>query len=99
VEWLAENPGARVRAPKEPRGRLRYLSSAEKSRLLDACRPDPQLYALVVTALSTGARQGELQAITLSRVGSSPGARGSTRSRKSLNGPEALFSKCAGINP
>jgi integrase len=61
-EWIADNPASRVRARKEPRGRLRYLSDAERHRLLAACRAsdDPRLYPLVVLALATGARQAEL---------------------------------------
>jgi integrase len=63
--WLKVNPGPRVRAPREPRGRLRYLSDDERKRLLDACRAssDRRLYALVAVALGTGARQGELLAL------------------------------------
>jgi integrase len=61
-EWIDENPAERVRAPREPRGRVRYLSEAERDRLLAACRAsrDQRLYPLVVVALGTGARQGEL---------------------------------------
>jgi integrase len=61
-EWLDENPAERVRAPREPRGRVRYLSEEERDRLLRACRAsqNPTLYALAVIAVSTGARLGEL---------------------------------------
>ncbi|HEV3459798.1 MAG TPA: site-specific integrase [Thermoanaerobaculia bacterium] len=60
--WLETNPVAKVRRPREPRGRVRFLSEDERARLLAACRSsrDPQLYALVVLALGTGGRQGEL---------------------------------------
>lgn len=60
--WLEVNPVARVRRPREPRGRVRYLSEEERARLLAACQAssDPRLYALVVVGLGTGARQGEL---------------------------------------
>jgi hypothetical protein len=49
-------------APREPRGRVRYLSEDERGRLLAACQAssDPRLFPLVVVALGTGARQGEL---------------------------------------
>ena len=59
---VTDNAATRVRARKEPRGRLRYLSDEERSRLLAACRAsdDGRLYPLVVVALGTGARQGEL---------------------------------------
>lgn len=61
-EWIEENPAERVRSPKEPRGRVRFLSDGERDRLLEACRTsrNPTLYPLVVVALSTGARLGEL---------------------------------------
>jgi integrase len=60
-EWLDDNPAARVRGPKEPRGRVRFLSEEERERLLAACRgsSEHRLHALVVLALATGARQGE----------------------------------------
>jgi integrase len=63
--WLASNPLSRVRRPKEPRGRVRFLDDLERGRLLDACRAshEPRLYQLVVFALSTGARRGEILAI------------------------------------
>jgi len=60
--WLAENPVRKVRRLTEPRGRVRFLSDEERERLLTACRQssDGRLYPLVVAALGTGARQGEL---------------------------------------
>jgi integrase len=60
--WLETNPVARVRRPREPRGRLRCLSEEERRRLLEACQAseDRRLYPLVVCALGTGARQAEL---------------------------------------
>jgi integrase len=61
-EWLERNPVRRVRKLREPRGRVRFLSESERARLLAACRrsDDGRLFPLVVLALSTGARQGEL---------------------------------------
>jgi hypothetical protein len=45
---------------------LRFLSDDERRRLLDACRLSrwPRLYMLVLLALTTGARKGELLALS-----------------------------------
>lgn len=60
--WVDDNPCRKVTKPKEPRGRVRFLSDDERHRLLDACRASRStaIYAVVVLALSTGARQGEI---------------------------------------
>ena len=62
--WLQENPmaGGKVNKPKEPRGRVRFLSDDERGRLLAACEKSSNklLYPIVVLALSTGMRLGEL---------------------------------------
>lgn len=60
--WLEDSPMKRVSKPKEPRGRVRFLSPEERARLLKACRESssPYLYAIVVMSLSTGMRQGEI---------------------------------------
>ena len=60
--WLEDNPMRKVRKPTEPRGRVRFLSDEERARLLDACKnsSNPLLYPVVVVALSTGMRQGEI---------------------------------------
>ena len=60
--WIDANPCAKVAKRQEPRGRVRFLSDAERARLLAACRDSksPDLYPAVVLALSTGARHGEL---------------------------------------
>jgi integrase len=52
----------KVSKPKEPRGRVRFLSDEERQCLLDACKVSRSayLYTIVVLALSTGARRGEL---------------------------------------
>jgi integrase len=52
----------RATKPKEPRGRVRFLSDEERLRLLAACKEAkcPYLYAVVVLALSTGMRYGEV---------------------------------------
>lgn len=61
-QWLDDSPMRKVTKPKEPRGRVRFLSSEERIRFLKACResPSPYLYAIVVLSLATGMRQGEI---------------------------------------
>ncbi len=60
--WVEINPVSRVKKPREPRGRVRFLSEQERVSLLNACRESylPALYPIVVLALSTGMRQGEI---------------------------------------
>jgi integrase len=60
--WMDDSPMRKVRKPKEPRGRVRFLSDEERQGLLAACKGshNPYLYTVVVVALSTGARRGEL---------------------------------------
>jgi integrase len=61
-QWCDDNPVRKISKPKEPRGRVRFLSEDERQRLLDSCKVsrNPHLYTIVVLALSTGARRGEL---------------------------------------
>ena len=71
--WVNESPMRKVKKLKEPRGRVRFLSDdevrsdgsaveGERTRLLKACEDssNPYLYSVVVLALSTGMRQGEI---------------------------------------
>ncbi len=60
--WVHENPVAKVTKKQEPRGRVRYLSDEERERLLEACRKSEYkpLYLIVLFALTTGMRRGEL---------------------------------------
>ena len=71
--WLEDNPMRKVTKPKEPRGRVRFLSDdeagpkgeiieGERTRLLNACDKSSNSYleTIVVLALSTGMRQGEI---------------------------------------
>ena len=63
--WIDTNPMPRVKKPREPKGRIRFLSDEERSRLLDACRKSKNRYLIVVVmfALSTGARSGEIMGL------------------------------------
>ncbi len=61
-QWIETNPCRRVTKMKEPRGRIRCLSDAERGKLLAACRESshPDLYVIVLLALGTGGRKGEI---------------------------------------
>lgn len=69
-EWLESNPLAKVSKLSEPRGRVRYLTDGERPRLLDACKESQcqVLYLVVVLALSTGARKGEILSLRWPQV-------------------------------
>jgi integrase len=79
--YLAKAPT--VKMEKEPEGRLRYLSEDEATRLLEECRRSaehpistnrsPRLHALVVVALHSGMRRGELCGLVWTRVDFSRG--------------------------
>jgi integrase len=66
VKWglIPVNPAAGVSPFPVQEGRIRYLSEDEIPALLEACEKQvtsPWLYPLVVLALNTAARQGELR--------------------------------------
>lgn len=70
--------------------RSRYLSDAERERLLAACKASawPKLYLLVLLALSTGARKGELLGLRWADV--DPAARLAHVSRSKNGDAKAL---------
>jgi integrase len=59
------HPVRDVAREKEPPGRTRYLSDAERARLLQACKASswPRMYLFCLMAITTGARRGELLAL------------------------------------
>lgn len=63
-DWgvLSESPMSRIRKLKEPRGRVKYLDNAQRDRLLSACgqSKDPYINVVVLVALCTGMRLGEI---------------------------------------
>jgi integrase len=63
-DWdlLDHNPVRAVQKELEPRRRVRFLSDEERRRLLSECRKSrwSSLHCLVLLAMSTGARRGEL---------------------------------------
>lgn len=64
-EWINENPLAKVRKPPQSPWRTRFLSQEEIARLLEACKESKcsHLYPIVVLALSTGMRSGEIHSL------------------------------------
>jgi integrase len=69
-EWVDDSPMRKVTKPKEPRGRVRYLDSDERERLLAACKKnkDSFLYSVVILALSTGGRRSEIMNLNWSDI-------------------------------
>ena len=64
---LTENPTRHIRSLPEKKGRTRYLSDNERKRLFKACRTSKweMLYLLVIMAITTGARRGELLSLQM----------------------------------
>ena len=67
---LTENPTRYLRSLPEKKGRTRYLSDNERKRLFKACRASKWelLYLLVLMAITTGARRGELLNLRWSNI-------------------------------
>lgn len=60
--WLEFNPVLQITKPKEPRGRVRFLSDEEREKLLTAAKEskNPYLYLVIILCISTGARKMEI---------------------------------------
>ncbi len=82
---LTVNPVSTISRKKEPKGRTRFLSDDERTRLLDACAksPWPPLRALVLLAITTGARRTEMTTLKWDDVNT---ATGRALVQKSKNG-------------
>ena len=59
---LPDNPVRHIRSLTEPVGRIRFLSNNERKRLYEACKASKwtKLYLLILMAITTGSRKGEL---------------------------------------
>ncbi len=68
LRWLERNPCELIKKPAESRGRVRFLSDDERTKLLAACRRHPDLYLAVVVALTTGARQMEVMSLRWGQI-------------------------------
>jgi integrase len=65
-DWAKENPCCRVKMERENNERERVLGYDEEERLLEAC---PQwLKEIVIFALDTGAREGEILALNMKSI-------------------------------
>lgn len=69
-QWVDDSPLRKVTKPKEPRGRERFLSDSERDALLQACKASASrfLHTVVVLALSTGMRRGEIMSLNWSQI-------------------------------
>ena len=72
-EWdiyLSANPSKLVKRPAQPRGRQRRLTDGEETRLLDAADAgrNPWMRPIVIIALETGMRRGEIVGLTWENV-------------------------------
>lgn len=69
-QWVDDSPLRKVSKPKEPRGRERFLSDDERTALLQACKASTSrfLYTVVVLALSTGMRRGEIMGLRWNQI-------------------------------
>lgn len=69
--WIGRNPMADVKQITNlSNQRIRFLDEDERAALLQACKKsgNRQLYPIVVFALSTGARKGEILGLTLDDI-------------------------------
>jgi integrase len=84
---IDRNPVSDIKRKKEPRGRTRFLTDAERSALLDACGESEwsAMHALVLLAITTGARRGELVSLLWSDVDM---VKGRALVRESKNGEQ-----------
>lgn len=72
-EWsipLSCNPCKLIRKPKQPQGRERRLSNSEEIRLINGSKASraPLLHPLIVIALETGMRLGEMLSLTWNNI-------------------------------
>lgn len=64
--WAGPNPVGKGTIPKVSNTRLRFLSQGEAQALIEAC--NARLKPIVITALSTGMRRGEILSLTWRQI-------------------------------
>lgn len=62
LEWMEDNPVSKISHLQEPKPRVRYLSDEEREKLLEQAQKstNPYIYAIILVALTTGARKMEI---------------------------------------
>lgn len=65
-EWVKDNPVSRIRMPKDPPGRIRFLSREEIERLLDCS--ENWFKPVLIMAIHTGLRQGNIMPLTWDKI-------------------------------
>lgn len=70
LSWITANPCSNLKKLKENAGRDRVLTEQEILKLLGACKEShsPYLLCIVLIALTTGARQGEILNLEWSHI-------------------------------
>ncbi|MDH1502610.1 tyrosine-type recombinase/integrase [Comamonas terrigena] len=72
--WCESSPVENVQRPKVKNERTRYLTDAEREALLHACKnsPNADLYLVVLLAISTGMRKGEIMGMRWQDIHTAP---------------------------
>ena len=72
--WCESSPVENVQRPKVNNERTRYLTDAERESLLNACEisHNPDLYLVVLLAISTGMRKGEIMGMRWQDIHAAP---------------------------
>ncbi|WP_054075036.1 tyrosine-type recombinase/integrase [Comamonas testosteroni] len=72
--WCESSPVENVQRPKVKNERTRYLTDAEREALLRACKnsPNADLYLVVLLAISTGMRKGEIMGMRWQDIHTAP---------------------------
>lgn len=72
--WCESSPVENVQRPKVKNERTRYLTDTEREALLQACKnsPNADLYLVVLLAISTGMRKGEIMGMRWQDIHTAP---------------------------
>ena len=72
--WCESSPVENVQRPKVKNERTRYLTDVEREALLQACKnsPNADLYLVVLLAISTGMRKGEIMGMRWQDIHTAP---------------------------